>query len=315
VADEPEAEPGTAVAVGSGSREPLRSIYDPPPLIGARRGRRTVLIDPPRNVASDRELTVLLGRNRAANVRAIAATARATIRQRGVEITVTPDLVDLVPTRELLPVRRPASYPAMTNYISKEVVYAPDGNLQVWSESFNERKHLYELAWEGVNDLNTQSLMLWWTLPTGRIVPHFPDFLGRDDRWHTTLYDIYAEYYMDDHRRDLYDLTAATCQAIGWGYEVGKDDISDLRVRNVRNIFRFGEGEPVPAPVDWQGRGIRSLAGLAAAEGGGELGWERAYARLWRREVGFDPEKPLVDYTALTPTLPASPRHTWAVPE
>lgn len=304
----------SAISARHAPREPLRSVYDPPPLIGARRGRRTILINPPTNVASEREVAALLSRDRGRQVRAIAATARATIRQRGVEITVRPEMLDLVPTRELLPVRRPPAYESMVNYVSKEVVRAPDGNLQVWSESFNERKHLFELAWEGVNDLNTQSLLLWWTLPTGRIVHHVPDFLGRDGTWHTTLYDIYSDYFMDETRHHQYDLTAATCEAIGWGYEVGKDDISDVRVHNVRTLFGSGEHEPALPPLDWRSAGIRTLAGLAVAEGGGEVGWERAYTRLWRREVGFDPGGQLEDWTVLTPELPASPRRTWPVP-
>lgn len=295
-------------------RRPLRSSFQPPPLIAGRRGRRNTYVEPSRNRASEGELAELLSADRSRQLWAIAATARATVRWCGHEVTAPLRMIDKIPTCELLPVRRPASYPTQRNFVSKEVVAAPDGDRAVWSESFNERAHLRELGWEGVHDLNTQALMLTWQLPTGRIVSHFPDIIARDDMWTTTLYDISAQAFMNEHRRTIFDLTACTCAQAGWSYEVGVDSISKARELNLRFLYGFRNYPGDLPPRDWSdASAARTVAGLVWAEGGGTVGWTRTCARLWRRDVGFDMDRPLDDCTVLQLQPPGPPRVKWSV--
>lgn len=285
--------------------------YEPRPLIGARKGRKNLFIPQVEQQASHSELARLLRNARAAQVEALASTARLLGRPTGKPLELTGALIDKLPLRVLEPTRRPAAYPGQLNYTSKVAWRDQFGPYAVWADSFNERNHLKEYAWEHVSELVTQALRIEWTLPSGNCVYHYPDFLLRDARG-TVLCDIYAEKFMTPHRASQYDLTRATAEALGWRFEVGSDNLSANRLMNVRLLYGFRhelDGEPVREWGDpvWPA----TMWGLVQSEGGGNRGWARAFGRLWRREIGFNPEQPLLDTTPLTTTLPASVRRAW----
>lgn len=216
--------------------------------------------------------------------------------------------------RELLPVRRPSSWRGMRHYVGRYVVHDPAGYYAVWWESLLEATHLRELDWEGARDINSQVLRIEWELPSGRALYHYPDFLVHTDSTMTVV-NVSARRWLGLRRNAVFDLTSLTCARFGWRHEVGLDDVSPARQRNLRYLEGFRAVLDGEATADFGDRPPRSLWGLQRREGGGIFGGQRAAARLWSREVSFNPDEYLEDYSRVWIGAPsARPRHEWTVP-
>ena len=202
----------------------------------------------------------------------------------------------------------------MRHYVGRYVVHDPVGYYAVWHESLLEGTHLRELDWEGVRDLNTQVLRIEWALPSGRALYHYPDFMMRADGA-LTLINVSARYWLQERRHAIFDLTTFTCERFGWRHEVGLDDVSMARQRNLRYLEGFRAVLHDEPPLAWVDRPPRSFWGLRGREGGGVFGGQRAAARLWSREMSFDPDEYLEDYSKVWIGSPAAPpRREWTVP-
>lgn len=182
----------------------------------------------------------------------IAARARATIRWlttegqsivRGVSLQ---ELGDLVPD-ELLAVRRPPSFVGQQNYISVMAAPTRSGEPRaVWCESFAELAHARDLLLGyDVEQFVTQPFRLEWTFPTGGLRVHVPDLLIRTRDQQVLVVDVSTQQRVANPKaRAMFALTHATCEALGWRYEL-RTKMSPQRVRNVQFVYSFCALEPV----------------------------------------------------------------------
>ena len=286
--------------------------YEQSPFVGPRKGRRNLYVSQESQAGSRHEL-VRLYRESPDELNAVSLTAVLTAKHGRDVRTITAEEVERTPLRDFAAVLRPAAYQGMTNRISKYVMCSPYGNHAMWAASGNEETHLRELDWEGHFNVNTQFLQFAWTLPTGRVVYHYPDiFVGTGGR--IEVVDVAAQARMNPSRAAVYDLTARTCRWFGWTFSVGLDNVSVARQRNLRFLSAFRhqlrdvrveEWGDVPLP--------RTMWGLVQAEGGGTRGWQNACAQLWHRRIGFDPDVLLDDTTPLLDRPARSVRQAWEV--
>ncbi len=297
----------TPAPVGS-----LRRAYEQRPFVGPRKGRRNLYVPQPSAAGSADEL-VTLRQIDPSNLNAIARTARFTVRVDQMVFEISAQELEDTPQREFDCVLRPAAYSSMAHYIGTYKFLNPDGNHAVWFNSLNEMAHLRELDFEGHRDVNTQHIQIRWALPSGRDIHHYVDIA---DRHVSTLrlVDVTTMAENSVTKSAVFDLTARTCRQLGWTYEVGLDNISEERQRNLRFLAAFRH-ELEDAPTDrWFPRPIpATMWALVQAEGGGTRGWQRACSRLWNREIGIDLDRILDDTTVLTDTVATSPRIPWAV--
>ncbi|KQR17269.1 hypothetical protein [Cellulomonas sp. Leaf334] len=292
----------------------IRGVYQPPPLILAKRGRRSIFVRQPPSRGAWAFLDELVaGARRVAVLRAIASTVRMIGRPRELARELSVVDVERIPMRELVPVRRPPAYTTMKNYVGMYPILDPQGFYRVWHESLLEAAHLRELEWAGVLDINAQVLRLEWEVFSGRYVYAYPDFIFRYNG-QITIVSVGARRFLHERRRLQYDLISLVCEMFGWRHEVGLDDISLPRQRNLRYLMGQREtltGEPQlgPAAPD-----LLSFWTLANLEGGDWIGTSRATARLWRREYTFDLDDYLEDTTVMhLGGLVPPVRHTWEV--
>lgn len=288
------------------------SPYEPPPLIGARKGRRNLFV-PQGSSAGSFEEALSLRRELPSALRAIASTCVMVTRHRGgTGRPMSPADFDSILLRELLPVRRPPAYTDMGHFTGKHATHDAFGPFAVWFESLLELDHLREIEWEGVDELNTQVIQLRWTLPSGRCLYHYPDIVFRAGD-HTVLVDVSTRSRLTEERCLAFDLTALSCGRWGWAFEIATDELSTTRRRNLRYIAA-GRDNGELAPPRWDAKSRpQTMWGLVLAEGGGAAGWQNAVSRLWRREIGMDLDALLDDTTVLIDAPAASPRRRWAV--
>lgn len=296
----------------AGNASITHPTYEQRPFVGPRKGRRNLYV-PQESQAGSRHELVTMWRDRPGELDAVATTAVMLVRQDRDVRPIQASEIERTPLREFDSVLRPASYESMPNRISKYVFCTPYGNHAVWAGSRNEENHLRELDWEGHHDVNTQFLQFAWNLPTGRIVYHYPDTLVRHGGC-IEVVDVAAQVRMDPARAAVYELTARTCELLGWTFSVGLDNISVARERNLRFLAAFRHQLRDVRVEEWGDIPLpRTMWGLVQAEGGGTGGWQNACAQLWHRRIGFDLDRLLDDTTVLLDQPAPSKRVAWEV--
>lgn len=199
-----------------------------------RRGRRVNLITPPRRrPAPPGDLFAVV--NDASKLRAAASSARMIFRTRAgqFELPVS-ELLDLHPD-ELEPVRRPASYGAMRNYIGRFGVPTRGDPASVWFESLNELAHLRDMCLGGhVLELATQPMELTWPIGRGHVW-HTPDILARTKDGMVLCDVTLLERGKPQEREALCQLTAETVAAAGWRFEV-RTELPPQRRVNIGHV-------------------------------------------------------------------------------
>jgi|GEM_PF-5036464 len=228
-------------------------------------------------------------------------------RVRGRTRLLTPADIDLVDLYDLEEISRPTTWQAQRNFTGKFMIRNPRGDFHGWFWSRLELEHYRELEWEGYDEFNTQFLRVDWHWPDDTTEHHEVDAgMRRDGQF--TLLDISAHKRLTDEKRRLFDLTAITCLAHGWNYEVGTDKgFSTVRRANLAYFATTASH----APVQRLWRAPVSFAGLVRGYGGGPEGYTKAVRALWQREYFIDMQEPLERASRLTDWPPASPREGW----
>lgn len=195
------------------------------------------------------------------------------------------ELSDIEPDA-LLDVRRPTSYVGQSNFVG--TITAPSDHWEwraVWCESLLERSHYHDLLIAlPVRQLATQGLRLEWYTPTG-VRYHVPDALALLADGTRLLCDVTTLKRFESPRvRSVFDLTAATCEFIGWDYEV-RVEMPAQRARNVRFLRAFRQLESPRderARARWRNAQISvpvQIHPLARSLGDGDV--RRGLIRVW----------------------------------
>lgn len=215
---------------------------------------------------------------------------------------------ELLDVDALLEVRRPVSYKGMKRYIGRmSVPSRTDGEKGVWFDSRNEHDHYRDLLLSlDVVEMTTQPLRFDWIFSDG-LRSHVPDallLLGDGSR---LLIDVTRDAKLSDPKtRATFTLTAATCDELGWRYEV-RTELSPQHVSNVSAIWSCRWARPQQARA-WREQ-AEAVVGLqvwtaATVLGGGNP----TYAGIWHLVANQVLALPLADPIRLDSTIGAGRR-------
>ncbi len=249
--------------------------------------------------------------------RAVAESAMVSFVRRGGSASTclaVSRATDLLPTMLEL-VRVPSSHVGMPNYIGVTVV--PDGpglRRGVWFESFNELHHLLDLMIDGGSrSVVTQPAPFEWCFPKGGVREHTPDILVTDADERPVLVDVTrAQKVTDDAALlTILALTAATCAALGWGYEV-RTELPPQRCRNLRFLAGFRDELPAATEVLEAVRSASRFDELERALGGGDSR-AKALRAVANGAVHLDLDQGIAPHSAVS-TAPVISARPWLVP-
>lgn len=206
-------------------------------------------------------------------------------------------------------VRVMSSHVGMPNYIG--VLHVPGGVDQrraIWFESFNEMHHLMDLVLVGrAVDVVTQPVRFEWRFPRRGLREHTPDALValRDGR--LLLVDVTrAEKLRTDPRLGaILTLTAETCRAIGWEYQV-RTELPAQRCRNLRFLWGDFGRETVPdetVRMTGQSAGRVRVADIEAALACPDAR-RRVLAAMASGQLFVDLDQPLAPWSPVYGTPP-----------
>lgn len=246
---------GSSALPGAGA--PLLSIPAPTPVddpgrfmsVAHRGGRATSFIPSVGGRAAPVDDLVAVLHDLARR-ESVASSAHVTVRtflggKMPAPLTVPLDGARTAEPDALCDVRRSVSYVGQQNYAGTVVTPTQWWAWRaVWCESFNERYNYLDLILErGARQVATQCMRLEWRFPSGQRT-HVPDAFVLLHDGTRLLVDVTTTKRLEDPAaRAVFALTAQTCAALGWEYEV-RTELPLQRQRNLSFLRTFQSCPP-----------------------------------------------------------------------
>lgn len=183
--------------------------------------------------------------------------------------------------------------------------YFATTDAHVGFESWLERDYLMLMDFDPeVTAVASQPFWLRWRDENGEARSHVPDYFARRQDGSAVVVDVRPDDRIPERDAEKFAVTAAACEAAGWGYR-RSGDLDPVLAENVRWLSRYRHRRflvPEVAAVL-----LEAFAGGRALFDGAGLAGDRLrtlpvlYHLIWHRELAADLSAPLGTATAVWP--------------